>query len=163
LCWRRYKPFGFSTRVPQHPRSFLSLLLVSRLIYQETHLLPFTLNTFRFKSQEAFTPWFSRFTSEQLASLRSVELVTWMGHHMAEGESWPPKRVQECFPIELLGGLKRVVVEVQLNGRERDCVRDEGWKCEGFGLSIVEEERVMEEWFAREREGIKVEFVRVAA
>jgi hypothetical protein len=124
ICWRRYTPFSLTTRLLHHPRRFLALLSVCRLFYRETRLLPFRVNVFGFKSSDAFTPWFSRFSEQQVNSVRSVELVTWAGRHMVEGEAWVPKRVEECFPVERLGGLREVGVEVRHNGRVGECKCD---------------------------------------
>ena len=50
-----------------------------------------------------------------------MELVTWSARHMLEGEAWVPKRVEEVFPLEKLGGLRGVGVEVRWSGREGHC------------------------------------------
>jgi hypothetical protein len=139
-------------------------LSTTRQIYAETHALPFHLNTFLFKSSDAFIPWCTRFTSQQLCEIRNVKLVTWMGRHMLEGEAWVPKRVEEVFPIDMLGGLRSVVVEVRHNGSAGDCVRGECWNCEGDGKGkgkkVAEEEGRLKGWF-KEGRGVSVEFVRV--
>jgi hypothetical protein len=83
---------------------------------------------------------------------------------MLEGEAWVPKRVEEVLPLEKLGGLRRVRVEVRYSGREGDCARAECWNCEGGGrMGVCEKERALKRWFEEEREGVSVEFVRVAA
>jgi hypothetical protein len=88
-----------------------------------------------------------------------------MSRHMLEGEAWVPRRVEECFPVEKLTGLRSVVVEVKGNGKVGDCVRGECWNCEGGGegKEMGEEEGRLREWFRKRKQGLRVEFVRVPA
>jgi hypothetical protein len=162
-CWRRYTPFCFSTRVMQYPSAFLSLLLICRQIYSEARLLPFQCNVFRFKSQDAFIPWLDQLRPEQVRALRRVELVTWMARHMVEGESWVAKRVEDCFPIQRLEGLRNVRIEVRMNGREKDCIRAECWNCECSHLGVSKEEERLGLWFCENVAGVEIDFARVAA
>lgn len=162
-CWRRYTPFCFSTRVMQYPSGFLALLLTCRQIYNEARLLPFKCNTFRFKSQDAFEPWLARFCPEQIRAFRKIELVTWMARHMVEGESWVAKRVEDCLPLHKLRGLRKVRIEVRMNGRDRDCMREACWNCEGSDCDVMKEIEMLMAWFHDKSPGLEVEFETVAA
>lgn len=162
-CWRRYTPFCLSTRVLQYPPRFLALLLTCRQIYSEARLLPFKCNAFRFKSQDAFEPWLAQFCPEQTYAFRTIEIVTWMARHMVEGESWVAKRVEDCLPIHRLRGLRTVLIEVRMNGRNRDCIREECWNCEGSDCDVMKEMQKLMAWFHDRSPGLQIEFERVAA
>ncbi|KAF1840623.1 uncharacterized protein K460DRAFT_371826 [Cucurbitaria berberidis CBS 394.84] len=162
-CWRRYTPFGFASRIIQKKRNFLALLATSRQVYSETRLLPFQFNAFRFKHQSSFLSFLAHFATDQQMAIRNVELVTWMARHMVDGEGWVLGRVEECFPVTRFGGLRRVNVEVRMNGCETDCVRGDCLGCGGSEVGVGEEERRVREWFEGKCERVEVGFERVMA
>jgi hypothetical protein len=158
-CWRRYTPFGFATRILRKRRLFLALLAVSRQLHSETRLLPFRLNTFRFKSQDAFDSWLDKFASDQQEAIQNIRLVTWMARHMVEGQSWRSKPLEEVLPVVRLSGLKRVEIEVRM----RDCAKDGCSACEEHSeVAELEAER-FKGWLLRCTEGVEVTCERVAA
>lgn len=162
-CWKHYTTSTFATRIVQYPKCFLSLLRTCRQIHAETRLLPLQLNTFRFKSQDAFLPWLEKLGAGRASALRNVELVTWMARHMVEGGSWVAMRLEECFPLRQLEDLRIVKVEVRMTGRTRDCARGECWNCEGHGVGVGEEEKKLGDWFRTMKPGVEVTYTRVAA
>lgn len=162
-CWRRYTPFGFATRILKKRRNFLALLAVCRQLYSETRLLPFQLNAFRFKSQDAFHSWLEKFSLHQREAIREVHLVTWMARHMAEGEGWKTRSLDAVFPVEILPGLGIVEVEVRGNGRVRDCAKEGCLGCEEHGEEASFEEEKFASWLVSCRVGVKVGFERVPA
>jgi hypothetical protein len=162
-CWRRYTPFGFATRILRKRRFFLALLVVCRQLHSETRLLPFRLNAFRFKSQDAFDSWLDKFTLDQQETIQNVHLVTWMARHMVEGEGWRSKPVNEVLPVVRLPGLKKIEIEVRSNGRLRVCAKDGCIACEKLGDVVELEEERLKDWLLRCIEGVEVTFERVAA
>jgi hypothetical protein len=162
-CWRRYTPFGFATRILRKRRLFLALLAVSRQLHSETRLLPFRLNVFRFKSQDAFVSWLDKFALDQQEAIQNISLVTWMARHMVEGQSWRPKLLKDVLPMVRLPGLKRVEVEVRSNGRLRDCAKDGCVACEEHGDVVELEEERLKGWLLRCVKGVEVIYERVAA
>jgi hypothetical protein len=162
-CWRRYTPFGFATRIFQKRKHFLALLCVSRQIYAETHLLPFKLNAFRFKSQDAFQSWLGKFSAEQRASIRDVHLVTWMARHMVEGQAWRSSPLHSVFPIRQLPGLRKLNVEVRGNGKVKDCILDGCSACEHGGEEMTLEEEKFVRWVTEAIGKIEIDFERIMA
>jgi hypothetical protein len=162
-CWRRYTPFSIATRILRKQKNFLALLAVCHQIHEETHLLPFRLNVFRFKSQDAFKSWLGKFAVDQQEAIQEVHLVTWMARHMAEGEGWKSKPLDTVFPVDSLLGLRRVEVEVRVNGRTRDCVQDGCSRCEEHGDELGLEERRLREWLVGRKGELEVRFERVRA
>jgi hypothetical protein len=162
-CWRCYTPFGFATRILRKRRFFLALLAVCRQLHSETRLLPFRLNAFSFKSQDAFHSWLDKFTLDQQETVQNIHLVTWMARHMVEGEGWRSKPLDEVLPVVRLPGLSRIEVEVRGNGRLRDCAKDGCMACEKHGDVVELEEERLEGWLSRCIEGVEVTFERVAA
>jgi hypothetical protein len=162
-CWRRYAPFGIATRILRKQKNFLALLAVCHQIHAETRLLPFQLNAFRFKSQDAFKSWLDKFGRDQKEAIQEVHIVTWMARHMVEGESWMSKSLDAVFPVDSLFGLRRVEVEVRTNGRMGDCIRDGCFQCSEHGDEAGLEEERFRGWLVGHRSGIKVTFERVMA
>jgi hypothetical protein len=162
-CWRRYTPFGFATRILRKRRLFLALLAVSRQLHAETRLLPFRLNAFRFKSQDAFDSWLDKFALDQQEAIQNIRLVTWMARHMVEGQSWRSKPLKEVLPVVRLSGLRKVEMEVRSNGRVRDCAKDGCVACEEHGDVVELEEERFKGWLLRCIEGVEVTCERVAA
>ncbi|KAH7061798.1 hypothetical protein BKA63DRAFT_527504 [Paraphoma chrysanthemicola] len=162
-CWRRHSPFGFATRIIQKRRHFLALLSVSRQIYSETRLLPFMLNAFRFKSEDAFQSWFNKFSAEQRESTQEVHLVTWMARHMIEGHAWRSSPLHLVFPIDRVPGLRRLNVEVRGNGKVKDCVIDGCHACEQRGEEVALEEERFSQWVAVAVGKIDIGYERVLA
>jgi hypothetical protein len=162
-CWRRYTPFGFTTRIIKKRTNFLALLAVNHQIHAETYFLPFHLNAFRFKSQDAFHSWLDKFSVDQQDAIREVHLVTWMARHMVEGEGWRSKALDEVVPLERLPGLRRVEVEVRRNERVRDCRKEGCFGCEDHGDVVEREEEKVKVWFGQKYRRVEVRFERVAA
>jgi hypothetical protein len=162
-CWRRYTPYGFATRILRKRRAFLALLAVCRQLYSETRLLPFRLNAFRFKSQDAFHSWLDKFALDQREAIQNVSLVTWMARHMVEGEGWRSKPLHEVLPVFRLPGLSKVEIEVRSNGRVRDCAKDGCIACEQHGDAVELEEERLRRWLISCIEGVEVTLERVAA
>jgi hypothetical protein len=104
-CWRQYARFGFATRIFKRRKNFSALLAVCHQIYAETRLLPFRLNTFRFRSHDAFIPWLKQFDLDQREAIREVHLVTWMAKCMVEGEGYRSRQLKDVFPVNSLPGL----------------------------------------------------------
>ncbi|KAH5617554.1 hypothetical protein HBI23_254050 [Parastagonospora nodorum] len=163
LCWRRYTPFGFATRIIQKRKHFLALLRVSRQVYSETRWLPFTLNTFQFESQDAFHSWFDKFSVEKSVLIRNVRLVTWMARHMTEGQGWRLSPLHLVFPIDRLPGLRKLSVEVRGNGRVKDCLLDGCCACEEHGDKVAVEEEKFRTWVAEAVGKVEIRFQRTAA
>jgi hypothetical protein len=162
-CWRRYTPFGIATRILRKETNFLALLAVCQQIHAETRLLPFQLNAFRFKSQDAFKSWLDTFTADQREAMQEVHIVTWMARHMVEGQSWVSKPLDTVFPVDALVGLRRVEVEVRTNGRIGDCIKDGCFRCEEHGDEAGLEEEKLRDWLVGRKSGVKVTFKRVMA
>jgi hypothetical protein len=101
-CWRQYTPFSFATRIVQKQKNFLALLAVCHQLYAETRLLPFILNAFHFKSQDASQPWLKKSSIDQEQAIREVHIVTRMARHMVEGEGWFSKPLSTVFPVDML-------------------------------------------------------------
>lgn len=141
----------------------LALLSTNRQIHAETRLLPFALNTFQFKSEDAFAPWLAKFDKEQCKAIAWVRLVTWKAKHMIERKGWLPKRVGDVFPVGAFGGLRGVVVEVRFNEGMGEG-EGEKWACGGSELEDMEwmeqEGRLRLRW-AKEVAGLEVWFERV--
>jgi hypothetical protein len=163
LCWRRYTPFGFATRIIQKRKHFLALLRVSHQVYSETRSLPFTLNTFRFESQDAFHSWLDKFSVEKRVLIRKVHLVTWMARHMIEGQGWRLSPLHLVFPIDQLPGLRELNVEVRGNGRVKDCLLDGCCACEEYGDEVALEEEKFGKWVAEAVGKVEIRFERTAA
>jgi hypothetical protein len=142
---------------------FLALLAVCRQLYNETRLLPFRLNVFRFKSQDAFDSWLNKFTLDQQETIRNIRVVTWMCRHMVGGEGWRSKPLQEVLPVVRLPGLSKVEIEVRSNGRVRECARDGCIACEKNGVLAELEEDRFKRWMSTHVKGVEVIFERVAA
>lgn len=124
-------PWGVSvtnTTISPHQ---LALLQTCRQIYAETQLLPLSLNTFQFKSEDAFKPWLAKFDRAQQAAIENVRLVTWKAKHMVESRGFAPRRLVDVFPVELFKGLKSVEIEVRYTGLVKE---DEKWTCGGSEL-----------------------------
>jgi hypothetical protein len=162
-CWRRYTPFGIATRILRKEKNFLALLAVCQRIHAETCLLPFRLNAFRFKSQDAFKSWLGKFAADQREAIQEVHIVTWMARHMVEGESWMSKPLNAIFPVDALVGLRRVEVEVRTNGRKGDCIKDGCFRCEEHGAEAGLEEDKFQEWLMGCSKEVKVTFKGVMA
>ncbi|PVH91116.1 hypothetical protein DM02DRAFT_664324 [Periconia macrospinosa] len=191
-CWRCYLPFGFTTRIIRKRQNFLALLAISRAVRSETRLLPFQLNAFRFKDEDAFRSWFDKFSVEQLGAIREVRLVTWMARHMVQGQSWRPRPMDHVFAISRLcqrsghvtsdscpgldsfrllyfsnpirlPGLRRVEVEVRGNGGTRGCTREACSLCEDYGDQVRSEEDKFRKWVTGAVARVEVGFERVAA
>jgi hypothetical protein len=161
-CSRSFTPFGLDTRIPRKQKKFLALLAVCRQLYAETRLLPFELNAFRFKSQDAFESWLDKFDSDQRESIRQVHLVTWMAKHMVEGEdAWNLKPVNIVLPVKKLSGLRTIEVEVRCNRRVQECPKDERQECEDHGEEADAEGRRFEKWLFGCIEGVQVSFIRI--
>lgn len=161
-AWRRYTPFSIATRILRKRRNFLALLAVNHQLHAETHLLPFQHNVFRFKSQDAFGSWLAGLSAAQQDAVREIQIVTWMARHMVEGEAWQFKALEDVVPVGKLKGLRRVWVEVRMNGRAKECVRGDCFDCEDYGAEVRIEERRVREWLVG-RCGVDVRFERVAA
>lgn len=162
-CWRRYKPYGFATRILRKRKFFLALLAVCRQLHSETRLLPFSLNAFSFTSQDAFRSWLDKFSLDQQKTIQKIHLVTWMARHMVEGEGWRSKPLNEVLPLVRLPGLRKVEIEVRTNGRVKECAKDGCIACEVEGDVLELEEERFEGWLSECIEGVKVTFERVAA
>lgn len=162
-CWRRYTPFGFATRVLRKQKNFLALLAVCRQLYIETRLLPFQLNAFRFKSQDAFQSWLDKFDSDQQRSIQEIHIVTWMSRHMVEGESWLLKPLTAVVPVDRISGLMRVEVEVRSNGTTKECPKEGCYGCEHHGEEANLEQERFEKWLVSCIEGVQVKFKMVMA
>jgi hypothetical protein len=162
-CWRHYTPFGIATRILRKQKYFLALLAVCHQIHDETRLLPFRLNAFRFKSQDAFKSWLDKFALDQQEAIHEVHIVTWMARHMVEGEGWMSKPLDTVFPVDSLSGLRRVEVEMRVNGRIKDCVKDGCPRCEEHGDELTLEEKRFREWLVGRRGGLRVRFEKVMA
>lgn len=113
----------------------LALLQTCRQIHAETRLLPITLNTFQFKSEDAFKPWLAKFDVTQQAAFQNVKLITWKAKHMVESRGFAPRRLVDVFPVELFKGLRSVSIEVRYTGAVKE---DEKWACGGSELEDVD-------------------------
>jgi len=162
-CWRRYTPFSFVTRIIRKQKNFLALMAVCTQLHEETRLLPFMLNAFQFKSQDAFQPWLNKFRPDQQEAIQEVHVVTWMARHMVEGEGWCSKALNDVLPVAALRGLKRVLVEARHNGRTLECPREVCVGCELHGGDVALEEKRCEQWLSECIEGVQVTFERVMA
>jgi hypothetical protein len=128
-------PWGVSvTNATTSPHQ-LALLGTCRQVHAETRLLPFTSNTFQFKSEDAFKPWLAGFDLAQQAAIQSVRLVTWKAKHMVESRGFAPRRLLDVFPVELFKGLKSIEIEVRYTGMVKE---DEKWTCGGSELEDVD-------------------------
>jgi hypothetical protein len=128
-------PWGVSvTNTTTSPHQ-LALLQTCRQTYAETRFLILTLNTFQFKSEDAFKPWLAKFDTSQQAAIESVKLVTWKAKHMVESRGFAPRRLVDVFPVELFKGLRSVEIEVRYTGVVR---QDEKWACDGSELEDVD-------------------------
>ena len=156
-------PWGVSvTNTTTSPHQ-LALLQACRQIYAETRLLPLTLNTFQFKSEDAFKPWLAKFDITQRAAIQSVRLVTWKAKHMVESRGFAPRRLVDVFPVELFKGLRSVQIEVRYTGVLRE---DEKWECGGSELEdvdTVEAEGRLRLKLKKEHPRLDMDFKRVAA
>ncbi|KAF3051920.1 hypothetical protein E8E11_003519 [Didymella keratinophila] len=140
----------------------LALLQTCRQIYVETRLLPLTLNTFRFKSEDAFKPWLAKFDVVQKAAIQSVRLVTWKAKHMVESRGFAPRRLVDVFPVELFKGLKSTRVEMRYTGLVEE---DEKWACGGSELEdvdTVEAEGRLRLRLKKEHPRLDIKFERIA-
>ncbi|KAF3001361.1 hypothetical protein E8E13_006383 [Curvularia kusanoi] len=155
-------PWGTSVKNLTTSAHSLALLRTCRQIHAETRYLPFTLNTFQFKSEDAFKPWLKRLDGDRCAAIAGVRLVTWKARHMLESRGFAPRRVGDVFPIEMFKGLKRVDVEVRYTGEVKEC---EKWACGGSELEddgwVEQEGRLRLKWTRRDLE-LEVNFERVA-
>jgi hypothetical protein len=79
-----------------------ALTLVCRQLYQETHILPFKLN-----SVHIFTSTFSHLAAVLSDAQRNAISIARV-HYFERKRSWH----RDCLLLAQLGGLKRVVVEV---------------------------------------------------
>ncbi|KAF1932399.1 uncharacterized protein M421DRAFT_417117 [Didymella exigua CBS 183.55] len=140
----------------------LALLQTCRQIHAETRLLPFTLNIFQFKSEDAFKPWLANFDRAQQAAIQHVMLVTWKAKHMVESRGFAPRRLVDVFPVEKFKGLRRVEVEVKCAGMVRE---DENWACGGSELEdvdTVEAEGRLRLRLKKEHPRLEIRFEKVA-
>jgi hypothetical protein len=160
-CWRSYHPFGFATRILRKRLNFLALLAVNRQVHTETRLLPFQLNAFRFKSQDAFHSWLDKFSSDQQAEIREVCLVTWMARWMVEGEGWRERGLEDVVPLERLRGLRRLEVEVRMKRKVGECEKEECCGCKEHGSVLEKEEESVRKWLVRECDRVEVRFEKV--
>ncbi|XPS70270.1 beta transducin [Ascochyta lentis] len=95
------------------PENSQALLCVCRQIHQETVLLQFSANAFRFDMEEAFD-WARHLLKVQRNLIEEVHVVT---HRAERLYAWIRKTKQDCFmphafPIDIFPGLKRVVIEI---------------------------------------------------
>ncbi|KAF3046618.1 hypothetical protein E8E12_011252 [Didymella heteroderae] len=155
-------PWGVAvTNTTTAPHS-LALLQTCRQIHAETWMLPFTLNTFQFKSEDAFKPWLAEFDPAQQAAIQSVRLVTWKAKHMVESRGFAPRRLVDVFPAEMFKGLRELDVEVRY--AEAVC-EDEKWTCGGSELEdvdTVEAEGRLRLRLKKEHPKLEVRFERTA-
>lgn len=155
-------PWGVRVKNTTAQQHSLALLRTCRQIYGETCLLPFILNIFQFKSEDAFKPWLARFNPEQRVAIANVRLVTWKARHMVESRGFSPRRLGDVFQVEMFGALKRVDVEVRYTGFVREC---EKWECEGSELEdtdwVEQEGRLRLRWKKCDPR-LEVRFERVA-
>lgn len=155
-------PWGTTIKNTTVQENSLALLRTCRQIYSETRLIPFRLNTFHFKSEEAFKPWLAKFDKTQQAAITEVHLVTWKAKHMVERRGFAPRKLADVFPIETFVGLKWIHVEVRYTGVVMDCDK---WACEGSELEDVDsteqEGRLRLRW-GRHDPRLVVKFERVA-
>ncbi|KAJ8110971.1 hypothetical protein OPT61_g6313 [Boeremia exigua] len=124
-------PWGTTVKNATTQQHSLALLRTCHQIHAETRLLPFTLNTFQFKSEDAFKPWLAKFDAAQRQAIAQVRIVTWKARHMVERRGFAPRRLGDVFLVEMFGGLKRVDVEVRYTGVVREC---EKWESGGSEL-----------------------------
>jgi hypothetical protein len=162
-CWRRYTPYGFETRILRKRRAFLALLAVCRQLHYETRLLPFRLNVFRFKSQDAFDPWLNKFALDQQHSIQNICLVTCIAGYLVEGAGWRSKPLREVLPVTRLPGLSKVEVEVKSNGRTRACARDGCIACEQNRAVVRSKEERFKRWLSTYVAGVVVNIESIAA
>jgi hypothetical protein len=161
-CSRSFTPFGFDTRILRKQENLLALLAVCHQLYAETRLLPFQLNAFRFKSEDAFHSWLNKFDSIQRESIQEIHLVTWKAKHMIEGEdAWKLKPLSVVLPVEKLPDLRRVEIEVECNKRVQECSKD---GCQGpndHGDEVDTEGERFGKWLVGCIEGVQVTFERI--
>lgn len=140
----------------------LALLQTCRQIYAETRLAPFTLNTFQFKSEDAFKPWLAKFDFAQQAAMQNIRLVTWKAKHMVESRGFAPRRLVDVFPVKLFTGLRSVEIVVRYTGTVKE---DEKWACGGSELEDVdnaEAEGRLRLRLKKEHPRLQIEFERIA-
>jgi len=124
--------------------------------------LPLTLNTFQFKSEDAFKPWLAKFDITQQAAIQSVRLITWKAKHMVESRGFAPRRLVDVFPVELFKGLKSARIEVRYTGVVEE---EEKWACGGSELEdvdTVEAEGRLRLRLKKERPRLEITFERIA-
>ncbi|KAF2622721.1 hypothetical protein BU25DRAFT_204842 [Macroventuria anomochaeta] len=155
-------PWGTTTTNLTIQKHYLSLLRTCRQIHSETRLLPFKLNIFQFKSEDAFKPWLNKFDQAQRAAITEVRLMTWKAKHMVESSGFVPRRLGDVFPVEMCAGLRKVRVEVRYTGVVRECGK---WECGGNELEdrdwAEQEGRLRLRWTRRDPR-LVVSFERVA-
>lgn len=154
-------PWGLSVANTTTSPHSLALLRTCRQIHAETRLLPFTINTFQFKSEDAFKPWLAKFDSAQKAAIQHVRLVTWKARNMVESRGFAPRRLVDVFPVEMFMGLSEMEVEVRHTGTMR---ADEKWACGGSELEdvdTVEAEGRLRLKLRKQHPTLKIRFERV--
>jgi hypothetical protein len=155
-------PWGCATTNTTIQANSLALLRTCRQVYFETRLLPFRLNSFKFKSEDAFRPWLRIFDAAQQGAIQNVHLVTWKARHMVESRGFAPRRLIDVFPIEKFEGLRRIHIEARFTSIIRDCDK---WFCEGYELEDVdwaEEEDKLKHCWTIHNARLIVSFARVA-
>lgn len=120
-CWPSDGPSSIATQITVREKNQCSLLQTCRQIHNEAKLTFFKSNCFKFKNEDAISPWLARIGSRQQAAISEICLVTWGAAHMIQGHSSCLTKVSDVLPFASLPGLRNLFIEIRQKARCRSC------------------------------------------